>query len=122
VNQFRPPGERPHPPVTSTPVHPTSTVPPPPHVVQRQPPPPPPIVSTTTTSTTAPASITVPPVVGKGLYVAESILATHGLTTGEVIIDRDHRGVAGTISKSVPSAGASVPANHPIDLYVIPPG
>jgi hypothetical protein len=64
----------------------------------------------------------VPPLVGKGLYVAESVLATHGLATGEVIIDRDSRGVAGTISKSVPRAGDVVPPNHPIDLYVIPPG
>jgi beta-lactam-binding protein with PASTA domain len=78
-------------------------------------------VTTTTTSTPPAAAITVPPVAGKGLYVAESILATHGLTTGQVIIDRDSRGEAGTISKSIPGAGATVPANHPIDLYVIPP-
>jgi beta-lactam-binding protein with PASTA domain len=78
------------------------------------PPPPPPTATRT--------YVTVPHLVGLGLYDAEARLTRHGLSTANVVPDRMGRGVAGTVIRTDPPAGSSVPSGTQVNLYVaVPP-
>jgi beta-lactam-binding protein with PASTA domain len=73
-------------------------------------------------TTPAPARLVrVPSLVGRTVEDAQRVIAAAGLAPGP-LAEAGGAGAPGTVSRQQPAAGASVAANSPVRLWLVPPG